>query len=265
MLKKTLVGLALAAPLFAFAAPTTFSNVPLGGAKTFDFEQIQISGGNSAVTLTDANMNGVLDAGDTFVETGLVAGVGFTDSLGNVLIDTGLNSSGGYQLFAVFNPLGGQVIAGGAIAPGIFSYVVGFAGTSGFDLYYDTDLSAGLQGSNIIGRGSNGRGTCSVNSISQSGDCVLTFDFDAAAVSAAGVFTQMGVDIGTLDASVRVDMNVDAINPSFFSPTYSVVGGTQNRSLNHNGSASFTVPEPSSLALLGLAGLAGMARRRKAA
>ncbi len=263
MLKKTLVGLALAAPLFAFAAPTTFSNVPLGGTKTFDFEQIQISGGNSAVTLTDANMNGVLDAGDTFVETGLVAGVGFTDSLGNVLIDTGLNSTGGYQLFAVFNPLGGQVIAGGAIAPGIFSYVVGFAGTSGFDLYYDTDLSAGLQGSTKIGIGSNGRGTCSVNSISQSGDCILTFDFDT--TLPAGVFTQLGIDIGTLDASVRVDMNVDAINPSFFSPTYSVVGGTQERTLNHNGSASFTVPEPSSLALLGLAGLAGMARRRKAA
>lgn len=265
MLKKTLIALALTAPLSALAAVTTFSNVPLGGSKTFAFDQIQISGGNSKVVLTDANSDGLLNPGDTFAETGLVAGVGFTDVNSNVLNDTGLNTTGGYQLFAVFNPLVGQVIAGGAIAPGIFSYVVGFSATSGFDLYYDTDLSPGLQGSMLIGKGTNGAGTCSVNSISQSGDCVLQFDFDDAGISAPGVFTQSGIDVGALNASIRVDMNVDRITPTFFSPTYDVVGGTQERFLDHNGSASFVVPEPSSLALLALGGLAGLIRRRKAA
>ncbi len=261
MFKKTLVGLALVAPLSAFAAPTTFDNTSLGGSNTFDFTQVQISGGASSVVLTDSNNNGLVDAGDTFVETGFVAGFGFTDSVGNPINNTGLNTTGGYQLFAVFNPLVGAV----AFAlPGF--YQVAFGSASGFTLYYDTDLTAGLQaGATVIGQGTNGSGNCVVSSAIAGGACVLDFDFDAAAVSAAGVFTSGGIDLGLLGASIRVDMNVDNIAPNFFSPTYAVAGGTQERLLDHNGSASFQVPEPSSLALLGLGGLMGLVRRRKAA
>lgn len=261
MFKKTLIALALAAPLSAFAALTTFSDVPMGGSKTIAFDQIQISGGNSQVILTDFNGNGVVDAGDTFVENGLVAGFGFTDINGDPINNSGLNQAGGYQLFAVFNPLAGMVTFA---APGF--YQVGFGGVSGFTLYYDTDLTAGLQmgTSTVIGQGTNGAGNCVVAQAINGGACVLGFDFDDAAVSKAGVFTSGGIDLGLLNAGVRVDMNVDRILPTFFSPTYAVAGGTQERFLDHNGSASFVVPEPSSLALLALGGLAGLIRRRKA-
>lgn len=263
MFKKTLVGLALVAPLSAFAAPIVFDNSSLGGSNSFAFDQIQISGGNSKVTLSDSNNSGFVDFGDTFVETGLVAGVAFTDAAANVINNSGMNTTGGYQLFAVFNPLVGQVTTA---VPGLF-YQVAFGAASGFTLYYDTDLTAGLQGSTIIGRGTNGSGDCTVAASASGGGgfCVLDFDFDAAAVSAAGVFTSGGIDLGLLGSSIRVDMNVDRIAPGFFSPTYASVGGTQERFLDHNGSASFQVPEPSSLALLGLGGLMGLVRRRKAA
>ncbi len=262
MFKKTLICLALAAPLSAFAAPTTFSNVTLGGTNTISFEQIQISGGASQVTLTDSNSNGIVDSGDSFVEQGLVAGVAFTDINANPINNSGLNTVGGYQLFAVFNPLVGAVTVA---VPGF--YQVGFGSASGFKLYYDTDLTAGLQmgTATTIGLGSNGNGTCGVLSAINGGACVLNFDFDAAGASSAGVFTSGGIDLGVLGANIRVDMNVDNIAPSFFSSNYAVSGGTQVRSLDHNGSASFSVPEPSSLALLGLGSLMGLIRRRKAA
>ena len=277
MFKKTVLAALLAAPLSALALPTTFSDVSLGGSNTVTFDQLQISGGGSTIVLTDSNFNGALDIGDTFVETGLIAGVGFTDTLGNPIPNTGLNVTGGYELWAVFDPLVGFVSGAtfGSVGPlTVQTFTVNFTMPSRVSIFYDTGIGGGYNAgtSDLIGLATmpTASSFCTVTRVSglgapqETGSCVLEFQFDAAGVTAPGVWTRDGVDIGDLSGvNLRVDINVDRFSPAFFSPFYSEIGGTQVVNIDHNGSAQF-LPEPGSLALVGL-GLFGAAalRRRK--
>lgn len=280
MFKKSLVALALTAPLSAFAALTTFSNASLGGSNTFDFAQIQISGGNSQVVLTDTNNSGALDIGDTFVETGLVAGVAFTDAATNPISATITGITTQYELWAIFSPLNGYISGATVASVGpvtVQSFTANFTVPSAFTIYYDTTIGGGFNAgtSTVIGLGTlpSTDSNCVVTSTTiggsstNTGACLMNFAFDAAGPTKAGVWTQAGQDLGSYDtASIRIDMNVDNFAPSFFSPTFDTVGGTQTRFIDHNGSASFTVPEPGSLAITGLGLLSALGlRRRKSA
>jgi len=273
-----LSGIALAVAAFGSSASVVqldTSAAGLGGTNTFNFSEITLTTqGVSTITVTDTDGNGTLDAsfGDTFLETGLVAVVNFVNpnGVGNVPVGTsgiGLN----YEMYAVFTPPNGGPLVGSAGVVAGTTAVGIFTPPTNVTVYYDSNATNGvfdLGTSTAVGQmtlAGSPLSNCEMPSFGAAqGSCVLTFDFDQAGVTAAGVWTIGGVDLGLLNAVSRVDMNVDALSSPFTAVYPGGAGSAQVRTTRQDGSAVFIVPEPGVLGLLGLGLLVagGLSRRR---
>ncbi|WP_077338739.1 flocculation-associated PEP-CTERM protein PepA [Pseudocolwellia agarivorans] len=258
MKKLLLASLITSASFAATADVVTFNDSSFNGTPgsevVFDF--IDFDADLAQVTQTDTDGNGLLGGGaEAFSEFGSTDIVNF--KLGSALL--GVDAA--YEVFYNY------AFSGTATATAAGNLEVNFnAGASG--LYVDTtNVGNGMfdGGVQIASFGLN-QGACTIDikpgPLQNKGFCGLDLSLNFAA---GYFFNTNGDDLSTTPGAKTATLIVTVQDILGLSQTYPAAGGTQNFQISHDGNMTLSVPEPASVAILGL-GLLGFAgaRRRKA-
>lgn len=254
-MKKTLLAsLITSLSFYSSADVLTFDdssfNGTVGSEVIFDF--IDYDPDIAQATQTDSDNNGTLKVKEAFSETGSTDIVNF--KLGGALL--GVDPA--YEVFYNYS------FSGFATTDDFGNIAVAFdSGDSG--LYVDT-INVGnnmFDGGTKIASFAVDTGGCSIDispgPLQNKGFCALNLNV----VFEAGYFRNMNGDdlsVTTGNKSAQLMVTVqDIIGLDF---NYDVIGGTQHFQIQHDGNMTFNVPEPSSIAILGL-GLLAFSGTRK--
>lgn len=300
-MKKSLLGLALASLVSgsAIASPVYINNgfdfggnanTAAGATTTGWFDEMTYTYFSSSV-ITDEDGSDSLSVGDTIFSTGGVLGAGFPGFPSGLTVNnvTGFNpgevgaigpSENGYGSWGL--TLGFDDIQGTWNGAG-FDYSAGSlsvyyyegAPTSIGDLtrLFDLEISAGGDtgtATAFIGNIGNVNTTDTINgvvagdvfNIALGPDAVSQYVFGAPAPSSTQTFTEVADEAASGDVVFTFFASQDTVPLSGLT----FVNGQAVTAGSHDGSISFNIPEPSTIAVmgLGLLGLAGASRKRKA-
>lgn len=285
-MKKQLITAALLASLAgtANASVIEFKGSLFGGTDfQFDVMDLKVESGADAanVTQTDTNNDGTIIGPDSFTEMGGTSVVGFTNNGAAIpFANPALHGFGGvidvnYAIFFDYK------VEGTATQDITGDLQVNFNNLVSADLYvlWDADNSASavdadpswetrvdlasfslLNGGCDIDATVNGAGFVEVEDASS---CRI----DMASQFIAGYFTALasGKDLSEYNATVPVTTTLEATVQSIDGLAFVYPGGagsSQDFTVAHDSNLTFAVPEPSSIAILGL-GLLGLARIRR--
>jgi len=224
-------------------------------ATVLDFDDSSFNDGSFADGVTFDGMDlspsvgTVTQTGANFVETGILGFTNFMIGL-NPVFPTGFPAFKGYEVLMDYTLNGTAGLTGTQID-------ITFAGGSA-NLYADTNIDGSIAGADLLGSLSLQYGTCTASvTPGQTGSCDIRMGF----TPVAGYFDLMGFDLLThknQGAGIWFDFAMTVQNIVGFN-----AAGTPF-TVEHDGNVTVSVPEPTSIAILGLGllGLAG-ARRRK--
>lgn len=274
-LRNTILALVLAGATSAVnASEIDFKGSQYGG---FDitFDLIDFLPETANVTQTDDG-NGNLTGNDAFAEFGSTSVVSFTlNNVGVPYFNTSFDNTPGFEsnmvLFFDYN------IEGTASNNGTTETVVNFTNVVNAELYLywdaDNNNATGTAGREtrvslanfMLNQGScniessvdGGTGAVSVNS--QNSSCGLNLNGNFAA---GNFYSAWGQDLSTLVSPITVDYTATVQRFNDLNFFYDNTG-VQDFTIDHDANMSINVPEPTTIAILGLGllGLAGTRRR----